>query len=116
VDNRTYINGVTWGIANSGPEIGGPGRVVNVAGGSSYAGTFGVGGSRVGTSVTGYGSGGGAGRGTAVPGGTGNNGVVIFWYNTSFQAPSALTGSYTYSVQNGYRIYVFDYPGGTITF
>jgi hypothetical protein len=117
VDNRTYNSSTgQWGIATNTPVTGGPGRYVNVAASSSYAGTYGIGGSQVGTTVVGYGSGGGAGVGQSVPGGVGNNGVVVFWYNISFTSPSVITGSYTYSVQNGFRIYAFDYPGGTIAF
>lgn len=119
VDNRIYNSSTgQWGIANGGASsvVGGPGRYVNVAASSSYAGIFGIGGSQVGSSINGYGSGGGAGVTQGTGGSSGNNGVVIFWYNSSFSAPSVITGSYTYSLQNGFRIYVFDYPGGTITF
>lgn len=113
------------GSAASGSTAG-AGLFVDVAGGSSYATIYGRGGSPgtsrlsvVGTAL-GYGSGGNGGYdGTAYPsnlGGPGANGVVIFWYNSNYVGASALTGTYTYSVQNGYRIYVFGYPGGTITF
>jgi hypothetical protein len=119
VDNRGLKKlgpPIVWGIAQNIPITGGPGLYVNVAASSSYAGTYGIGGSQVGTTVVGYGSGGGAGVGQSVPGGAGNDGVVIFWYNISFTAPSVITGSYTYSVQNGFRIYAFAYPGGTMAF
>lgn len=105
---------------------GGAGLYVSVANGSTYAGIYGRGGGLVtdrfslAGAAAGYGSGGNGGYAASSNisnlGGVGQNGVVIFWYNLSFQAPSVITGTYTYSVQNEYRIYVFNYPGGTITF
>lgn len=113
------------GSAASGATAG-AGLFVNVANGSSYATTYGRGGSPasnrlvIAGSAEGYGSGGNGGYAAKTNpsnlGGVGQNGVVILWYNISFSAPSEITGTYTYSVQNGFRIYIFDYPGGTITF
>ena len=93
---------------------GGPGLYVSVAGGSTYSGTFGIGGGAVGTTI-GYGSGGGGGTTSAQSGGAGNDGAVIFWWDLNYAAPSIITGTYTYIKENGYRIYKFA-SSGSITF
>jgi len=90
----------------------GPGLYVNIADGSSYSGTFaagGVGGSAVSTYGSNTGNGAGGGWGTYY-GGEGTwsaDGVAIFWWPAIYNHPFTITGNYTTSIENGYRIYKF---------
>jgi hypothetical protein len=104
---------------------GGAGLFVNVASDSSYAGTYGRGGGLVSNRLVvvgaadGYGSGGNGGyAGLPNPsnlGGVGNNGVAIFWYSSDYPKPALISGTYTTTKENGYRIYKFT-GNGTMTF
>lgn len=93
---------------------------------SSAAGTGGLGGGAAGK-VAGGGAaasngtvntGGGAGGGGNYTGGTpgsGGSGIVIIRYSDVYLAATATTGSPTYTVAGGYRVYKFT-GSGTITF
>lgn len=103
------------------------------AGDSGYsvngAGSHGAGGAGITSSISGasvtYGVGGhGDGSSTSTAPNTGNggnfgqpgrSGVVILRYSSSYDAASSTTGTPTYSVSGGYRIYKFT-GSGSITF
>ena len=60
----------------------------------------------------------GGGGGATDPGslaGNGGSGVVILRYSDTYSPASSTTGSPSYTVSGGYRIYIFTYSG-TITF
>lgn len=66
-----------------------------------------------------YGGGGGGGAfsyscTTVSDGAAGGDGVAIIQYSNTYDAPSALTGTYTAYNQDGYRTYIFT-SNGTIT-
>jgi len=67
-----------------------------------------------GTTNTGGGGGGGTGSGDATSG-AGGSGIVIVRYPTSYSPAAATTGSPTYTVAGGYRIYKW-ITSGSITF
>ena len=57
------------------------------------------------------GDGGNTFNGGAVSGGSG---IAFLWWSAQYSIPSNITGTYTYTKQNGYRIYKFT-TNGTIT-
>ena len=126
--NSSGLGGAAGGGAGSSAagQTAGDGLFVNVADGSSYSAIYGRGGApasnrfNVAGSAQGYGSGGNGGfsdyTDPSNQGGPGQNGRIIFWYDSGFPLASSVTGSYTYTIEKGFRIYVFDYPGGTISF
>jgi len=63
----------------------------------------------------GGGLGGNLGAGSAGTGGDGGSGIVIIRYSHTFSPAQATTGSATYTVSDGYRIYTFT-SSGSITF
>lgn len=88
---------------------GGGGGGAPGAGGSGGGGAGSSGVATAGTANTGGGGGGGSGGG-----GAGGSGVVIIRYSDA-RSPATTTGSPTYTVSGGYRIYQFN-GNGSITF
>lgn len=122
-NNGGYHNsGGAGGGGAGGPGVvlqGGPGLFVNVANYSSYSGTFASGGTKDAAAAPSAGSGGGGGKGgitSSQPGFAGRDGTIILWWNVTFPAPSDISGTFSTSIENGFRIYKFSEPGGTITF
>jgi hypothetical protein len=107
------------GVGSGG--AGGAGLYVNVANNSSYSAIFGRGGTQatnrliVAGTAQGYGSGGNGGfddsGNLSNRGGPGADGVAIFWYSSDYPKPALISGTYTTTKENGYRIYKFTSSG-----
>lgn len=106
--------GVGGAASLAGNGTAGPGKFINVANNSSYSKTYAAGGA-VGVSSSVYGSGGAGTTNYGDKGGAGIQGVVILWWDKGYPNPSGVSGSYTYEIKNGYRVYQFT-GDGTITF
>jgi len=99
-----------------GPGVGlirGPGLYINIADGSTIAGTFAQGAGTLDEVITANSGNGGQGSHYNFTGENhnGQDGVVILWWSASYNKPSIITGTYTYSKQNGYHIYKFTGSG-----
>ena len=99
-----------------GPGVGytpGPGLYINIADGSTIAGTFSRGAAFLNEVTTANSGNGGQGSHYNFTGENHNGqaGVVILWWSASYNKPSIITGTYTYSKQNGYHIYKFTSSG-----
>lgn len=68
-----------------------------------------------GTTNTGSGGGGSERNGSYLDGGSGGSGIVVIRYPDSYAAAASTTGSPTYTVSGGYRIYTWT-SSGSITF
>ena len=105
-------NGLQSSITGTATYYAGGGAGAWWSGTNSVAGLGGGGTQNVaGTANTG----GGGGGGTPGNGRAGGSGVVIIRYPDSYAAASATTGTVTYTVSGGYRVYKFT-SSGTITF
>lgn len=78
-------------------------------GGAAASGTGGAAG------AANTGNGGGGSKGTLLVGGAGGSGIVIIRYSDTYPSATSTTGSPTYTVSGGYRVYKFT-GSGTITF
>lgn len=111
--------GVQWpSLSGTYYAGGGGGGRASGAGGAGGAGGGGRGSYILGVGENGTANTGGGGGGTGntnTGSGNGGSGVVILRYPTSLSAAVATTGSPTYTVSGGYRIYKFT-SSGTITF
>ena len=91
----------------------GLGLYINIAEGSTIAGTFARGAAFLDEVTTANSGNGGQGSHYGFTGENHNGqaGVVILWWSASYNKPSIITGTYTYSKQNGYHIYKFTSSG-----
>ena len=116
-------NGITSSITGSSTYYGGGGSAGR--GDSTTTGTPGLGGGGRGSNAVTYsdavcqgaantGGGGGGGGGGNNKGAAGGSGLVVIRYPDTYAAAQSTTGSPTYTVAGGYRIYQFT-SSGTIT-
>jgi len=99
----TYAGGGGGGSFNTTTGAGGAGGGGNGTNGGTTAGS--------GTANTGGGGGGNSGGGSS---GSGGSGIVVIRYSDSLPAASSTTGSPTYTVAGGFRVYSFT-GNGSIT-